>query len=392
MKSIEDVVAELARRLDRSWAQTAAGLDVAWNPAVSLQAPSGVALAADFAAGQAWSRRWTSWAASRQLELSTATRKVGPTFHPFPTTLLVPDQRTAAELVGGPWPTRLALAAARTATLRAQFAHLVPGAELTRLVRETTVMSDLDFELLQVAGHWFAEHDATGLTPRQVPIAGMHAKWLNTSQHLVAILSGRESLNLAPSHPPVVHLTYLDPDHLAGGGRRHDAHAVGDHVSLPYPVRIVLISENKDTAVMFEPVPGAVAVQGQGTNVAPVAALPWVRAAQHVVYWGDMDADGLEILGLLRATGLGVTSMLMDTDAYARWCRFGANHDRFGRLLAGRSPREGLTLTDAELALYRRLCEPTFTGYRRVEQERIPLPYARVVLARLVNRGGPLPD
>ena len=35
-----------------------------------------------------------------------------------------------------------------------------------------------------------------------------------------------------------------------------------------------------------------------------------------IVYWGDMDADGLEILSTLRESGIECDSILMDCDAY----------------------------------------------------------------------------
>jgi hypothetical protein len=88
--------------------------------------------------------------------------------------------------------------------------------------------ADVDFGLLCDAAAWFRDNDATGLTPRQVPVPGMHAKWLNTRRHLVASLAGLETLPLAAAHPPRVHLTYLDPEHRAAGGRRHDCISVGD--------------------------------------------------------------------------------------------------------------------------------------------------------------------
>jgi hypothetical protein len=46
-----------------------------------------------------------------------------------------------------------------------------------------------------------------------------------------------------------------------------------------------------------------------------------------VVYWGDMDADGLEILDGFRAAGVPAVSILMDAAAYEAWEHFGTNVD-----------------------------------------------------------------
>lgn len=47
--------------------------------------------------------------------------------------------------------------------------------------------------------------------------------------------------------------------------------------------------------------------------------VPWIRDAEAVIYWGDMGADGLDILDGLRAAGIPVRSIFMDRAAYQRW-------------------------------------------------------------------------
>lgn len=275
---------------------------------------------------------------------------------------------------------------------------------LVRAVRAVDAFSDLDFELLCRAAAWFsAQVPATGLaggagggldgvvqtrlTPRQVPIEGLHAKWLNTRQHLVRLLAGRDDLGLAPAHPPRVNLTYLDPGHLASGGRRHDCVSVGDVMAPAYTPRVVLISENKDTAVNFPPVPGGVSVEGVGRGGSTIASVPWLVQAPVVVYWGDMDADGLEILDGFRAAGVPAASMLMDVDAYRRWGRWGTNQDPKGRPVRW-DARNVPHLTSAEAELYAMLTAPVCAGFRRVEQERIPLSVAAEHLAAIVVVSG----
>jgi len=122
---------------------------------------------------------------------------------------------------------------------------------------------DRDAGRARGSGVWVAEVDG-------VPL---HAKWLNTSQHLVASLAGLDVLPLAPPHPPRVHLTYLDPQHRAAGARRHDCVSIGDSVRLPYDPQVIIISENKDTSVAFPPVALGVCIEGEGFGGATAAAL-----------------------------------------------------------------------------------------------------------------------
>ncbi|MFI1994908.1 Wadjet anti-phage system protein JetD domain-containing protein [Actinoplanes sp. NPDC020271] len=407
MKSIEQVLADVGRRLARTWAaDAAAGAGAvpsdtsaadqgsgpagnirpsqggttspedparAWPHQFSLGQVAGSTLAADFSVAAAWSVRWRRWAADHQAELRFRTRRVLGTDQELPTHLSIGDIDQAAHLCAGGWPDRLARGRHRASSLADRFPRLQDARLLAATVNAVDQMSDVDFDVLCRAGEWFTSNDATGLTPRQVPIEGLHAKWLNTRQELVRRLCGRESLGLLPPHPPRVHFTYLDPDHLAAGRRRHDSVTIGDTASPMYLPQIVVISENKDTAIHFPPLTSAISVEGMGRGAGAIAALPWLTAAQHVFYWGDMDADGLEILNEFRAAGVPATSLFMDMTAFDRWGHLGTNEDRLGKPLSAREQRPVPFLTTDESTLYAGLTSQSWGHHRRVEQERIPL-------------------
>lgn len=92
-----------------------------------------------------------------------------------------------------------------------------------------------------------------------------------------------------------------------------------------------------------------------------------------MLYWGDIDADGFEIVNALRAAGLGVRSMLMDMATYERYEVFGSWTDRAGRPLR-LSPAKSLPwLTESERELYGSISDPGWSRVRRIEQERISL-------------------
>jgi hypothetical protein len=97
----------------------------------------------------------------------------------LPTHLVIDSIDQAADLVAGPWPPRLARGRARSTVLADRFPHLQQPASVLAAVDG---FSDVNFDLLCRCAHWFTAHDATGLTPRQVPIEGLHAKGLNTRQ------------------------------------------------------------------------------------------------------------------------------------------------------------------------------------------------------------------
>jgi hypothetical protein len=400
VKTPEQITAEVVVRLRRSWAEVVdpatldetsaptggSGSSTVWPHAFSLSAPRGAALSRDFAAVQELSLAWRRWYddhGGRGIDLVTADRLVNRTRQSIPTHLRLADADAAARLCGDEWTGRLTRGRHRAETL---VAHFGPRPHLPRLLRTVDGWSDLDFALLIQAGAWFRDHDATGLTPRMVPIPGMHAKWLNTRRDLVANLAGLTELPLTTAHPPRVHLTYLDPGHRAAGGRHHDCVSLGDQVTLPYKPTTVVISENKDTAIAFPPVPAGVAVEGNGQAAAKAAAqLPWLVRAPILAYWGDIDAEGFEILDLFRANGLPAASLLMDQATMNRYGQFGTSHDRHGNPIAPRTPRDLAHLTNDERALYDAITGPDWDGHRRLEQERIPLTDALAALKTLVE-------
>jgi hypothetical protein len=388
VKTPTQVLAEVERRLARTWTLAASvgspgsAEQTGWPHEFPLGQPAGRELAERFSATAAWAAEWRDWAAAQEAELRYRGRRVHGTAQELPTHLVVPDADTAASLCGAGWPGRLALGRDRTARVRSQAPQL---ADIARFVGAVDELDDVDFDLLCRAGAWFASNDARGLTPRQVPIEGLQAKWLNARQPLVRDLAGVEDLGLLPAHPRRIHFTYLDPGYRATGGRWHDSGTVGDLASPAYQPHVVVISENKDTAIHFPEVVGGLSIEGMGRAVGAVASFDWVSAAVHVVYWGDMDADGLEILDGLRGTGIAAHSLLMDDRAYTEWERFGSSTDARGQPLTGRVPRPTPHLNDAELQLYTQLVDPAWTRCRRIEQERIPLRRAAAELLGLMT-------
>ncbi|WP_211876883.1 DUF3322 and DUF2220 domain-containing protein [Pseudarthrobacter albicanus] len=350
----------------------ASGSDT-WPCRVPVGRPSTADLNGHFAAVQSWAFEIKDWAARGGLPLADETRRAHGTNQLLPTHVTIASADAAAALLGNKWPERLARGRARAAHLGARF----PGVDAAALTKATDTYTDADFALLCDAAEWFARNDATGLTARQVPIEGLHAKWLNTHAREVRTLAGVEDLGLLPKHPARLHFTYLDPSYLHGHGRRHDSITVGDSMAPAYAPQVVIISENKDTAIYFPALAGGIAVEGGGNaGPQPAAQTPWLAACPNVFYWGDMDAVGLTILNDFRAAGLQVRSLLMDRTAFASHERFGATTDANGLPLNVTKRRDLPFLTPAERELYNDLTDPSWTRVRRVEQERIPLPLA----------------
>ena len=382
MKTPNEIRSLIERRLQRTWHLDVSGDGASWPHDFGLgQVPSAM-LSSEFTSLQRQVYDIRDWATSHGLKIRDANRRVHGTTQCVPTHITVPDLETAATSCGGGWPAKIARGYQRATELRRRH----PACERTAwVVRSADSYTDLDFELLLAVAAWFTTNTAEGLTPRQVPIPGVHAKWLNTHGLLVEALIA-SPLRLAARHPSRIHFTYLDPDHVAAGGRRFDSAVVGDTMDPLYKPDVVVITENKDTAIHFPQTPGAIAIEGCGYGGAVVAAFPWILNASTIVYWGDIDAAGFEILDGYRRDGVPAASILMDLDTYHTYGPWGTFCQPNGQPIGTSQPKPLPNLTEPERSAYQAVCNPTDGLPPRVEQERIPLPIAHDALVEAAHR------
>ena len=388
-KTRADILKAVRRRFDAGIVRVEVTDDASWPLGIALGRPSSDELASHMDEVSAYVVRLRTWEQQTRFVVHWAARQAGGA-QKIPTHVVVESIDVAARMLGREAQRELERMRGRARTLRALFRQLDEDG-CARVLRASRTWTDVDFELLVQAGAWFGAHDATGLTPRQVPLPGFHAKWLNARgrQGLVALLAGKEDLGLTDS-PSVVEFAYLDPVHLASGGRRYDSYVEGDTHALPYEPRVVIIVENRDSYLYFPAVEGGVCVFGSGfAGAAHVGRLPWIARVPHLLYWGDMDADGLQILDAYRAQGLNVQSILMDLASYHHYERFGTSQATGKQALESRVRKDLAHLTPDEQALYELLIDPDTSGYRRVEQERIPLEDARAVVSEAIVNDAP---
>jgi hypothetical protein len=133
--------------------------------------------------------------------------------------------------------------------------------------------------------------------------------------------------------------------------------------SLELTSRLLFVVENEITYLAFPHVPDALVVFGSGFGLASLRPLPWL-VGKEIVYWGDIDTHGFDILNRLRSRFDSVRSILMDESTLLA---------HRGQWVAEPSPtnRPLPNLTDAEAALYGDLVEDRFGPTIRLEQERV---------------------
>lgn len=245
------------------------------------------------------------------------------------------------------------------------------AAALARRRAQWLAMPQVDAELSIRAAAWLLVHPGSGLRIRQVPLPGMHTKWLKDHravvEGLVGAARGDGSTDLGLRPDPVFHdLVVLDPAARAErpGLPRASRMAPEALAATGLQPRVVIVCENSETVQVLPDLSGAVAVGGAGYNLPGLFAVPWIQQSP-VLYWGDIDADGLRILDRARHHHSRVTSVLMDRATLE------AHRSLTGS--GGERPQVELTrLTPEEAELHRELSRTAL----RLEQERIEIGYA----------------
>lgn len=123
--------------------------------------------------------------------------------------------------------------------------------------------------------------------------------------------------------------------------------------------RRVFVIENLTSFLAFPAVLDAVAIWGGGFAVKLLAGADWL-AGKQLLYWGDIDVHGFQILAQLRAHFPAAQSLLMDAGTLARYYKGGRGAAFVAQALPG--------LTAAEQALYQELLRTN----ARLEQEQLP--------------------
>lgn len=403
-----EAVAAIRRKFDQKWAEAVcADFGVGGPVAFSIPLRPGVSTGkAVERVGHAdwhhWHTRWREFADPLPAGAEIVAKKVTiqGVSGDFPATLTADLDAAVALIADAPTGAEQPLldinrARAVAAALRTTDAILTPAT-----LRAVYRLQPVDVDVLLSAVTWLRQNpDASTWTLRQLPVPGMHTKWLNTHGALLRDVAGRDVRDEVMPRLTVIHLTYVDPEYTSSGRRRHDAWTTGDVHDIAYRPSVVLIVENRDSRLWFPPVSNTIVVEGSGKAAAALLAeVPWIRAADHIVYWGDIDADGYAILdefraALARPAGDGaparpVASILMDATDLHRYARHGVNHDKSGRPI---TPTSAILphLIESEAIAYNTIATAGPTQFRRVEQEAIPLADAAARLKGVLNASPP---
>ena len=245
-------------------------------------------------------------------------------------------------------------------------------------------------ELLRVCAYFLA-HPRPQLYLRELPI-NVHTKFIETHtgilRRLLDALLPSTAIDAAESafekrfglryEQPLIRLRLLDDRlrDLCGSALSDVSTPLSEFATLKLRGYRCVITENKLTFLTLPPLPQTFAIFGGGFNVELLKTVGWLADCA-LVYWGDLDAQGFQILSTLRAAFPTVVSLMMDDATFQAFQSF---------VVPGKpcAARQLPHLTAAEHALFLHLVETQ----ARLEQEHISHLYALSRLAALEQFNG----
>lgn len=368
------------------WASSvAAGSTDSWSFSIALRPPTEAQALADLSAAEAWARSWRAAvpADSDAIDWETRTwRRIGRQEVPVRLRFASPD--ALAAFAGGAAAQHWRRVRDRAALAASRFGSSEPlAAVIRRHVRTILGYGDTEWAQVLTAAQWLSEHSVAGLRPRQLPLRGVDTKWFAAHRAVVTDLLAA----LVPGHALGVvesdmlyRVRVLDQAFSARslGGLSDFSAPLRQLAGLSLEPRVVFVFENKESVLAMPEWAGAIAIHGNGLDIAAVVDLPWMQRCP-IVYWGDLDSAGFAILNRLRLHHSRVTTVLMDDDTLL------AYRDLW---VTDKTPVRGelTALLPQELRTVHRL---QLEADVRLEQERIPWETALAAL-RKADPDGPV--
>lgn len=241
------------------------------------------------------------------------------------------------------------------------------------------ITNQTEWESILKVCQYFNQNPNPNLYIRELPIK-VHTKFIERNQSIIKdllnILISEHINNEEKEFEKRFNLKYAEPQirfkvldkeisQKFFSGLDDIAIPVSQFEALNLPIKKVLVVENKTTLYTTLTLPKmdkTIAIFGSGYSVYNLKNVNWFNGLE-ILYWGDIDVQGFEILSQFRTYFPQTKSILMDKQTF----------DRFFENDKGTPTNIStkLNLTDEEQQLY----DILKTNNWRLEQEKIPFDY-----------------
>ena len=267
---------------------------------------------------------------------------------------------------------------------------------LTRHYSLLANCNEMDYLRLVEMLKWINANPGSNLYPRQIPVAGIDSKWLESHKKIVCELTAtikgdnnNDFFKICGLKPPpqLIRIRILDPQLRSSIGGLYDISVPCEEAAnLVIKPAKVFIVENLQTGLAFQDLPGSVVIMGLGYGVDVLEKFSWLHntpqsSAPRCIYWGDIDTHGFAILNRARKYFPALESILMDEVTLL-------GHRQLCVEERKQHPSNELPLlTNNEQKIFSSLKNNVWGHNIRLEQERVCWETAWNVIQKRVMRG-----
>lgn len=357
-----------------------------WPLQISLGVPTEKDVSSDASGVRIWVDAWAAWSGPGKVSwVSRQWARLGT--QQLPATLELANPLEAASILGH--GRRWRTVEQRYRLLMGRWPQLAGQLVVGRYFSFHADYSDQDFSRVMAMLDWLEKNPASGLAPRQLPVAGLDTKWLEKRTGLITDFLKGIQRNDAPGdfysvcglRRPVtrIRLRILCPRLRQQVGGLKDIEApLLEVAQLSMSPQHILIVENLETGLALPDMDGTIAFMRLGNAVSMLAELAWLRG-RNTVYWGDIDTHGYAILNRARNLFPNLVSVLMDKETFLSYQDLWVEED--AQCTESTLP----LLTDHESMIFHGLKNGIWGSQLRLEQERIPWPVAMDRLAKALS-------
>lgn len=252
----------------------------------------------------------------------------------------------------------------------------LPEAEPWLLEHYQKIHPKQDVLKFLLMGKYFRQGAEYGKFLREINVRGMDTKFMEKHARLVCTLwTALHPEQPAGTMEELRHVWQMRRQEKANIGVRVLEESLGWHgveqfflsadelAKLHMPVGQIFITENKTNGYRFPKMRGSIVLFGMGYGVLELAEKASWLCGAGIVYWGDLDNNGFDILSKLRGKLPHVQSMLMDEPRILKEAAQNLVED------TGTSPSSLPHLTVREKQVWKLLHDQG----KRLEQEKLPL-------------------
>jgi hypothetical protein len=193
--------------------------------------------------------------------------------------------------------------------------------------------------------HYFRDNPSPGVPQRLLPIEGIDTKFIGNNNALLCSLidatippeyvdktySDFERRYKLQDKEPFIHCYFNDPKLVAHyHGFTSLAFPVNQLARQKQPVETVIIVENSHSPqqLLKHELPQTLIVFGGGYGIAVLKEVHWLRDVR-LLYWGDLDTHGLDILSKVRSYFPNVQPIMMDKNTFETYQNYAVGDKPF---------------------------------------------------------------